>query len=148
MFFADVGVGLSGIGAVLLVQLTALLFNFNEQLIKDGAYTYNALMVGLALGGIYELNLSLALVLTSVSILTFFITLWFMNVLGAKALPYLSIPFLLGVWVILLGAGNFTALELHDKGVFSMSEWWPGLYSGTTEFIGTLPFHNAIFLYL
>ena len=77
--FADVGVGLSGIGAVLLVQLTALLFNFNEQLIKDGAYTYNALMVGLALGGIYELNLSLALVLTSVSILTFFITLWFMN---------------------------------------------------------------------
>jgi len=146
--FADVGVGLSGIGAVLLVQLTALLFNFNEQLIKDGAYTYNALMVGLALGGIYELNLSLALVLTSVSILTFFITLWFMNVLGAKALPYLSIPFLLGVWVILLGAGNFTALELHDKGVFSMSEWWPGLYSGTTEFIGTLPFHNAIFLYL
>lgn len=146
--FFDLGAGLAGMLAVFVVQITAALFNFNKALIKDGSYTYNSLMVGLALGAFYDLNISLILVLTAVSLLTFMLTLWFMNALGSKGLPFLSIPFLLGVWVIILGADNFTALNLNQKELFSLAKWAPELFTSVTDAIGKLPYHNVIYLYL
>jgi urea transporter len=146
--FFDVGAGLAGMTAVFLVQITAVLFNFNTLLIKDGTYSYNSLMVGLALGVFYDFNLSFLLILIVISLLTFFLTLWFMNALGRKGLPFLSIPFLIGIWIIILGAGNFSALDLNRKELFSLAQWMPELFQGVTNQIALLPYSNVIYLYL
>jgi urea transporter/murein DD-endopeptidase MepM/ murein hydrolase activator NlpD len=146
--FFDIGAGVSGIIAIIIGQITALLFNFNHELIRNGTYTYNALMVGMAIGIFYDFNLSYLILLIVASILTFFITIWFSTSLGHRGLPFLSIPFLLVVWIIILGSDNFTALELHQKETLSLARYFPELFTNTTDFIGKLPFSNAIYLYL
>lgn len=146
--FFDLGAGFAGLLSVLLVQIIAYFFNFNHGLIKDGSYTYNALMVGLALGAFYQFNWSLLFLIVALSLLTLMLTIWFSNSLGRKGLPFLSIPFLIGIWVVILGANNFSALDLLQKSFYSLQEWLPGLFSGTTEAIANLPYHNVIYLYL
>lgn len=146
--FFDIGAGLSGIIAIAIGQITALLFNFSHELIRNGTYTYNALMVGMAIGIFYDFNLSFFVLLIVASILSFFITIWFSTSLGRKGLPFLSIPFLLTVWIIILGADNFTALELNPKETLSLAIYFPEIFTKTTNFIGELPFSNAIYLYL
>ncbi len=146
--FFDLGAGLSGVIAILIGQITAYLFNFNHESIRDGAYTYNSLAVGIAIGLFYEFNVSFFMVLFVASLLTFFLTLWFTSSLGKRGLPFLSLPFLLVVWLIILGAGNFTALELKQKEALSLAVWYPELFTGVTDYIATLPGANAIYLYL
>lgn len=146
--FIDVGAGLSGVLAIGICQVTATLFNFNQNLIKDGSYTYNALMVGLALGIFYKFNESFLIILLITSVFTLFLTVWFIIGLGRKNLPFLSLPFLISIWLIILSIPNFTALELVVKQEYSLARWWPELFTGTTDFISSLPFADAIHLYL
>lgn len=146
--FFDLGAGFAGLLSIILVQVIAYFFNFNHALIKGGSYTYNALMVGIALGAFYQFNWSLLFLIVALSLLTLMLTIWFANSLGHKGLPFLSIPFLIGIWVVILGASNFSALDLNQKSFYSLQKWLPGLFSATTDGISSLPFHNVIYLYL
>ena len=146
--FFDLGAGISGVVAIISCQITAWLFNFNTAFIEDGSYTYNSLMVGVALGMIYELNASSITLLVIVSILTLLLTIWFAVSLQKKGLPFLSIPFLVGIWIVLLGAPNFSALDLSQKETLSLAVWWPNLFTNTTHIISSLPLSDAIHLYL
>ena len=146
--FLDLGGGIAGILAVLTVQATAALFNYNRLLIADGTYSYNALMVGLAVGMFYEFNLSMVVILVAASVLTFWLTLWFSASLARRSLPFLSLPFLLVVWALLLGAGNFTALELNQKTTYSLINYFPEWFEGVSRGVDHLPFRDAIHLYL
>jgi len=146
--FFDIGAGLSGVIAILIGQITCVLFNFSHALLRDGTYTYNSLMVGLAIGMFYDFNLSFFILLLVISFLTLFITIWFSVSLGKRGLPMLSIPFLLGLWIIILGVDNFSALELKQKEILSLAKYFPELFTGVTDFIGELPFANVIYLYL
>jgi len=146
--FFDVGSGLSGVLSILICQVTAVLFNFNKELINDGSYTYNPLMVGIALGIFYDFNSSFIILLVITAILTLFITVWFIITLSKKALPFLSLPFLFGIWIIILGAPNFSSLELNPKETLSLVKWFPDLFTSVTNGIGTLPFADGIHLYL
>ena len=109
--FFNFTAGLSGLAAILIVQAMSWFFNFSRDLVQDGTYTYNAMLTGLAVGSFYQLNFSFLILLIASSVLAFLFTLWYLNALGKKNLPVLTIPFLATVWVILLGASNFTALH-------------------------------------
>ncbi len=146
--FIDLGAGLSGILAVFIGQITALLFNFNRDLIQDGTYTYNSALVGVAIGVFYEFNFSFLILLFISSLLVFFLTVWFFIVFSKKGLPFLSISFLIAVWIIILGADNFSALTLKQKEVFFLAEYFPEIFTKITSAIASLPFANAIYLYL
>jgi urea transporter len=145
--FFDLGAGLSGVLAIIIGQFTAYLFNFNHEQIRDGSYTYNSLTVGLAIGMFYDFNLSLLIVLFISSLLTFFLTLWFSARLSKNGLPFLSIPFLVMTWIIILGVDNFTAINLKQKLFLSLEGVEPKLFTGVTDFIATLPFANTLYLY-
>lgn len=145
--FFDIGAGLSGALAVVVSQITATLFNFNKELIRDGSYTYNSLMVGIALGMFYDFNMSFFILLLITSILTLFITIWFIINLSKKGLPFLSLPFLFGIWVVILGAQNFAALDLHPKEMLSLVRWFPELFTSVSDTISTLPFADVIHMY-
>ena len=146
--FFDFGAGMSGVISVLVCQLTAHFFNFNKDMIYDGSYSYNSLMVGVALGVFYEMNWSIFILISIVSILTFFITIWFYGHLSKKGLPFLSLPFLFSIWIVILGAHNFSSLELLPKETLSLKLHFPVVFDIVTATIAKMPFHNAIYLYL
>lgn len=145
--FFDFGAGASGLISIVVAQVAASLFNFNKQFIRDGSYTYNSLLVGLAIGIFYQFNLSLFLLLIIASLLTLFVTLWMLDTLAKKALPFLSIPFLIITWIIILGAGNFSSLDLRPKHVISLAEYFPGLFEYTAEMVATWHFADIFILF-
>ena len=61
--FFDVRLGFSGLLAILIGQFTATVFNFNKEHIRSGAYTFNAVLVGIAIANMYEYNLSFIVLL-------------------------------------------------------------------------------------
>lgn len=126
--FFDLGSGLGGLMAALTAQGLARAFGFHPSLIEDGSLTYNALMVGLGIGMLYEWNLSILALIPIAGALTFLLTAWFMNSLGMKKLPFLSLPFLLGLWILLLGAGNFSLAKLTAKSALSLYHFFPELF--------------------
>ncbi|MFN8155106.1 MAG: urea transporter [Bacteroidia bacterium] len=139
--------GLSGLAAIIIVQAMAWFFNFSRDLVRDGTYTYNAMLTGVAVGSFYQLNISFLVLLVASSVLAFLFTLWYLNALGKKNLPVLTIPFLATVWVILLGASNFTALHARYESTAGLQELLPGIFHFATEFIAQLPFSNVLYLY-
>ena len=146
--FFDLGAGLSGVIAVFIGQVTAVLFNFNKNFIKDGTYTYNSVLVGIAMGIFYDFNFSFLILLIIASVLVLLLTIWYATNLSKKGMPFLSIPFLITIWLVILGANNFSALALKQKEALSLAIYFPTAFSALTNFIAKLPFANVIYLYL
>ncbi len=145
--FFDPLSGFSGLMAILWVQVIVHLFNYNTDLLRNGTYTYNALLAGIALGTYYAFNVSFFVLLLASSLLSFLLTQWYLTVMGKKSLPVLTIPFLLVVWVMILGAGNFTALLPRGVQPGYIAGNYPWLFTEITALIGSLPFSNALYLY-
>ena len=139
--------GISGVIAIVTGQVLAKLFNFSQELIKDGTYTYNSLMVGVGMGIMYQPSFSYFLILIFFSIITFFLSVWLSHYLSTKNLPFLSIPFLLAIWLVLLGADNFSSLQLSSREYWFLGFSSQGIINQVGEFIGTLPFPDILHLY-
>lgn len=144
--FFDVGGGLGSVMACLIAQLLAILLKYNHTSVRDGSLTYNTLMVGTAIGYLFDWNASIFLLIIVASTLTFFITIWYSVTLGFKRLPLLSAPFLLGLWMVMLGAPNFSAVHLNPKTSLSLFIYFPQLFSETTAFIDQLDAANYLHL--
>lgn len=146
--FFDVVAGVSGLVAIAVCQICCYLFNFNRTSVADGLYSYNALMVGLALGSYYAWSMQYLAVLVIASMLNLFLTVMLSGRLIKSGLPFLSIPFLITVWLLLLGLFNFSGVKLSVKGVFSLQEWAPGLFQSADRLIGGLAIGDGLHLYL
>ena len=120
--FVDLYVGLSGLLAVVVAQGLATVLGYDLRYIRDGSYTYNALMVGMVLGIYFEWSLSFAVLHLLATLLTLLLTVWLAYRLGRVHLPFLSLPFLAGTWLVLLGASNFAALAPKYRGLFSIAD--------------------------
>jgi len=120
--FFDINVGISGLLAVLFTNLVAFILGFDRYYIKDGSYAFNSLLVGLGLGLYYQFSFPFFILLLIASLLTFFITVGLSGILAKYRLPFLSIPFLFGLWAIFLAARNFNAVGISENGVFVLNE--------------------------
>lgn len=146
--FFDLGVGLSGLLGILVCQLCARIFSFDKTGISTGTFSYNSLMIGLALGGIYQWSASYAAVLVIGAMLSFFLSVWLAGRMGAKGLPFLSLPFLIAIWVLLLGLPNFTGVQLSYKQSFSLQTGLPGVFEQASALVDALPGHDGLHFYL
>ncbi len=146
--FFDLGIGTSGVIAVITCQLASLFFNFDRAFIFNGAYTYNALLVGLAMGSFYQVSLPFLIVLVMVSMLTFFLTVWIAGRLSSLDLPYLSIPFLIAIWVVLLGLSNFSGIKLATKEGLTFQSTFPQIFRMVTNAIDNWQVKNFVHIYL
>ena len=120
--FFDINVGVSGLMAVLFTNFVALILGFDKVYIRDGSYAFNSLLVGLGLGFSYQFSFPFFILLLIASLLTFFITVATSGILAKYRLPYLSIPFLFGLWAVFLAARNFDAVGISENGVFILNE--------------------------
>jgi len=148
--FFDFYAGLAGFIAVLSSNLAAYFIGFNRDNIRNGFYGFNSLLVALGLGMFYEFNAEFVLVLLFASLFTLLISVMLEGVIGKYGLPYLSIPFLIGIWLVLLAAREYSSLEISQRGVYELNEmyalggeWLVSLH----EWLYSLPLPEIIVLY-
>jgi urea transporter len=146
--FADLGVAVSGLVSILVCQFCAIFFNFNRQQLFNGAYSFNALMVGLAMGGLYQPSPSYFGVLVISAMFAFFLTVWLSDRLMHSGLPMLSVPFLITIWTVFLGLSNFSGFQLEAKQMFSLQRWYPGMFTDVSNWIDQFAIRDVIHLYL
>lgn len=120
--FVDFYTGLFGLLAVLITTLLAHYLGFHTFKIRQGYYGFNSLLVGLGLGIFFQPGLLLVLIVILASILTLFIAVSFEGVIGKYALPYLSVPFVLAMWILTLASREFQALGLNERGIYTLND--------------------------
>jgi len=127
--FFDTNAGLCGLIGVLSANLVAYTMGFNRFNISLGLYGFNALLVSLGLGINFNPGIELFIIIFFASLLTFFLTILCEGVIGKYRVPYLSIPFLISIWLVTLATRHFTALTISDRSIYIQNEiyTWGGL---------------------
>ncbi|HUS87718.1 MAG TPA: urea transporter [Bacteroidales bacterium] len=139
--FADFYAGLFGFVAVLTTNLIGFMMGFDKRTVAKGLYGFNSLLVGLGLGIYYEPGPVMFLIIILASVFTLFISVSMQGVIGKYGLPYLSIPFIIGAWIVTLAAREFTSLGLSERGIFTLNE----LYTlGGSRMVNLYEWWNSI----
>lgn len=120
--FFDLNAGLSGLLAVLIANTAAYLIGLNRQQIVSGFYGFNPLLVGLGYGIAFQPGLSFFIVLVFITLLTLFVSVLIAGILAKYGLPYLSLPFLIGIWIVMLSARQIDQLALSEGGIYFLNE--------------------------
>lgn len=116
--------GLAGLAGVLISLMLAIWLGYDKLLISKGILSYNVLLVSLPLGLYFKPGLVLLVTILFASILTFFLTVALRGWMARYRLPFLSWPFLIGLWIVMLSVRQFSGLELSDQLVFD----WNRIY--------------------
>ena len=148
--FFDLNAGISGLMAVVVSNIAAYLIGFNRNNIIAGYYGFNSLLVGLGLGIYYQPGLIFLLVLLFAAIFTLFITIMLEGVIGKYGLPYLSISFLLGIWMVTLASRQFSELAISEKGIYMSNEIYSiggYFFVGVYNWFNDLDLHESIVIY-
>ncbi len=122
--FFDVYAGIAGLLAVVIANTIAIILGLNHEKVASGAYGFNALMVGLGIGIYYQPSVEFYIVLLFISILTLFFTIGTEGVLAKYGLPYLSIPFLFGIWMVIIASRGYASLNISERGIYSLNEMY------------------------
>jgi len=145
--FFNFGAGICGVIALIVSQLGAGVLNYNKFLIRDGKLTYNSLLVGIVIGLFYELNYSLVFLVVLASLLTLFLSVVLNKSFSKRALPIMSIPFLLVVWMIFLGIDHFSVLNIEVKKQFLLISYFPEVFQWVDDLVSKLPFADFLHIY-
>ena len=136
--------GLSGVLAVLSAYLFARFLGLKAEFLSTGYYTYNALLVGLAIGFLFKLSLlSLPLIIIA-GCLTLIITAASSKVFRSLFnLEILSIPFMVISTLVYLSVGSFTNLfvnTLYAQHSALHLDFLPFWLAGYLSSLGTIIF--------
>ena len=116
--FLDWWIGLSGLIAVLISIVLAEILGYDSITIRKGLFSFNSLLVGLGIGTYFLPGPEVLLLLIIGSAFAFFATVLLMGILAKYGLPFLSFPFLIGIWLLLLAFPAFTGIELNADALF------------------------------
>lgn len=119
--FFDVYAGVSGLISVITANLAARLLGLNHYNTASGFYGFNALLAGIGLGIAYQPSVAFFGLVMFVALASLFVSVTFEGVLGKYGLPYLTIPFLLTMWLAELAFRSYSGLETGDAGIYTMN---------------------------
>ena len=139
--FFDIYAGIAGLLAVVFSNSTAILLGLNKQSIFSGAYGFNPLLVGLGIGIYYQPGAEFYLLLFFISLTTLFITIAFEGILGKYGLPYLSLPFLFGIWIVIIASKGYSALNISERGIYNLNDMY---VIGGSSMVNTYEWFNNI----
>ncbi len=133
--------GLAGLAGVLISLVLAKWLGFDKKLISKGLLSYNTLLVTLPLGLYFSSGPALVLMVIFASILTFFLAVTLHGWLARYELPFLSWPFIISLWIVMLAARRFSALEVGDQTLFE----WNRLYGmGGINLVNSVEWLNQL----
>ena len=70
----------------------------------------------------YEPSPVLALILAVAALFSLFITISLKGYLGNYGLPFLSLPFIISLWIVILASNDFVNLGLNERGIYTLNE--------------------------
>lgn len=146
-FFA----GLSGLIAVLMTVLIANSMGLDQFLLKKGIYSFNALLTGIGMGTFFDPSLVFFALLALSALLSLMLSVTLGGWLNKYGLPFLSIPFIISFWFIVLPAAQFENLGLTQRSIFWINDMYAMGGSQLLNFFQTidnLPVHNLLDIYL
>lgn len=120
--FFDPVMGFCGLSSIIISNLFAWSLGFSKEAIQSGDFGFNSLLVGLGLGFYYAPTIELLILIVVGALMSFLFTVVVTGVLYKYNLPFLSIPFLLALWALMLSSRNFTNLEISERGVYTLNE--------------------------
>ncbi|MDQ6974186.1 MAG: urea transporter, partial [Mariprofundaceae bacterium] len=104
--------GLAGVLAAITGMMVASLLKFRH--LESGLHVYNSLLVGLALGAYYQLDVYLAVLIILGAVLAVFVTVAMSDMLWRLGkLPVLSLPFVLVALTVTLAAHSYGTLSRY-----------------------------------
>jgi urea transporter/murein DD-endopeptidase MepM/ murein hydrolase activator NlpD len=139
--FIDLFAGMMGLISVITTNLVGFLLGFDKRTLSRGLFGFNSLLVGLALGVYFEPGLLLLIIVILGAILTLLISVSMQGVIGKYTLPFLSIPFLLSVWIMTLATREFTALGVSERGIYTFNDLY--MIGGNT-LVGLYDWWNSL----
>lgn len=148
--FFDLYTGLAGLLAVLITNTVAYLVGLHNIQIRQGSYGFNALLVGLGLGIQFQPEPAFFVVLVFAALLTLFITVSLEGILRKYTIPYLTFPFLLAIWVITLATRFYDALEISERGIYTinfMHKWGGLLFVDIYHWFSNIPIPETLVIY-
>jgi urea transporter len=113
--FFNIQAGLTGLLCVLFSLAFVRLMGFKREYGQMGLYSFNALLLGLAFGMFYNINIAFALWLIIACLITVVLSVILSAWLGKYNLPILSIPFVVTYWIILLASNQAAGIGLLSK---------------------------------
>lgn len=116
--FMDWWTGVCGLTAIIIAIGLAKIFEYDETTIQKGLFSFNSLLVGLGIGTYFSPGLEVLFLLVIGSALAFFVTVILMGVFAKYGLPFLSLPFLVAIWVLMLSFPAFTNIDLNSEALF------------------------------
>lgn len=119
--FFDLYTGIAGFLSVIITNAFALLIGLNYKKISSGYYGFNALLTGLGIGIAIQPSPSFYIILVFVSLSVLLLTLAFEGIIGKYALPYLSVPFLVALWLAISATRSYTGLTANESGIFTLN---------------------------
>ena len=119
--FIDYQAGLAGLICVLTTNILASLFKFNNKEIENGMYGFNSLLVGMGLGSYFAPSVELYIFIAISAFLTIMFVNFFKGLLLKYQLPYLSLPFIFSLWIIMLASRYFPTLGISERGIFTFN---------------------------
>jgi len=114
--------GLSGLLAVLLVIVIANMLGFDKLQLKNGLYSFNALLTGIGMGTFFEPGIVYFVLLAFASLITLILSVSLGGWLFKNSLPFLSLPFVLTFWFIVLPSSFYENLGLTQRNIFWINE--------------------------
>ena len=115
--------GLAGLMAAVTGTITARVMQFTD--VQSSLYTYNSLLVGLALGASYKLDGRLTLFICLAAILTVFVTVAIADALWRfERLPTLSLPFVLVAFSMIFAAHGYGGLNKSISSVMPVNSFF------------------------
>jgi len=148
--FIDYWSGLFGAFSVLSSLFIANRLGFDKKAINAGALSYNSLLTGLGIGLYYEPSLSLLVFTFFTSLIVLMLSVGISRYMATYGLPSLSIPFLLGIWMVDLSGSAFNSLGLSDRSIYHLNYIY-GLGGASLmelyEWVSTIPILYSLEVY-
>lgn len=143
--------GLSGLIAVLVTVLIANSMGLNKYQLKQGLFSFNALLTGMGMGTFFDPSWVFFSLLILASLITLILSVTMGGWLNKYGLPVLSIPFVFTFWFIVLPSSQFENLGLTQRNVYWMNEMYAMGGNSLLNFfqtIDSLPIHSMLDIYL
>ena len=119
--FIDYWSGIFGAFSVLTSLFVANRLGFDKKAVQAGALSYNSLLTGLGIGLYFQPSLPLLVFTFFVSLMVLMLSVGISRFLAYYGLPSLSIPFILGIWMVDLSANSFNSLGLSDRSIYHLN---------------------------
>ncbi len=122
--FFNFWAGLSGLLSVVFTLLIGQFLHVDSLTLQRGVYSFNALLIGLGMGTFFDPGIVFFTLLALASLLSFFLSVTLGGRLFKLNLPFLSLPFVIAFWFVVLPSSHFENLGLTQRNIFWINEMY------------------------